>query len=214
MNARRLRRAVWLSAGTKRADVPELSSDRRLNTTTPGPGIRLTDQPTVGEPSGTRRCGTPWLQFQASMNKAFVREPEDTGQRYCPRCGSLGMAVGGETLEAQLVPQARRLISETAWFCPFAQCAVAYFDSLERFVTTDHLLRGVWPKDREAPLCACFGLTREDIEADVAEGGVQRTKEVVTKAKSALADCRRRAASGRSCIAEVQRYYMKLRNSQ
>ena len=29
------------------------------------------------------------------MNKAFVREPDDTGDRYCPKCQSLGEAVGG-----------------------------------------------------------------------------------------------------------------------
>ena len=28
------------------------------------------------------------------MNKAFVREPDDTGQRNCPRCRSLGTPVG------------------------------------------------------------------------------------------------------------------------
>ena len=28
------------------------------------------------------------------MNKAFVREPDDDGRAYCPRCNSLGAPVG------------------------------------------------------------------------------------------------------------------------
>ena len=42
------------------------------------------------------------------MNKAFVREPDDTGAGHCPRCGSLGIAVGAETLAAQLVEAGSR----------------------------------------------------------------------------------------------------------
>lgn len=148
------------------------------------------------------------------MNKAFVREPDDTGERHCPRCGSLGLAVGPETLGAQLTPAALASISPAAFFCPFPQCEVAYFDLYERAVGVESLQRPVWPKDREAPLCACFGLTRDDIEADLAEGGVRRTKECVTRAKSSEARCKTLAASGRSCVAEVQRYYMKLRGGE
>lgn len=145
------------------------------------------------------------------MNKAFVREPEDTGQRYCPRCGSLGEAVGSQTLESLVRPAALAGISTSAFFCSFPQCEVAYFDLIERVITVDQLVRPVWPKDREAPLCSCFGLTRDDIETDVAEGSVERTRAAVTKAKSPAADCVHQAPTGKSCIAEVQRYYMKLR---
>ena len=53
---------------------------------------------------------------------------------------------------------------------------------------------------------------RDDIEADLAEGGVRRTKECVTRAKSSEARCKTLAASGRSCVTEVQRYYMKRRS--
>ncbi len=36
------------------------------------------------------------------MNKAFVREPEDKGERSCPVCGSLGVPVGRETVAVHL----------------------------------------------------------------------------------------------------------------
>jgi hypothetical protein len=145
------------------------------------------------------------------MNKAFVKEPEQTGDATCPRCGSLGTAVTEITLDAQLPADKRRAIGEVGWFCPYAACSVVYFDLFERVVTVESLPKSVWPKDPEAPICGCFGLTREDIEADLAEGGVRRVRAVVARAKSAEARCATCAVSGQSCIGEVQRYYMQRR---
>ncbi|MBX9792356.1 MAG: hypothetical protein K2Y37_25935 [Pirellulales bacterium] len=146
------------------------------------------------------------------MNKAFVREPDDNGQRQCPRCGSLGEAVGPGTVAAHLPGGAESGLADAAFFCPYATCEVAYFDLFERVLTTDRLSRAVWPKDPGAPICACFGFTRDEIEADVREGSVRRTRELVDRAKSPAAHCATASASGRSCVADVQRYYMKLRD--
>lgn len=145
------------------------------------------------------------------MNKAFIREPEDTGQRHCPRCGSLGSLAGAAAVREHLVPEALATISETAWFCPFPRCEVAYFDTFERVATTAQLRYPVWPKDAEAPLCSCFGLLRDDIEQDIREGGVTRVRAVVERAKTPAARCTVLAPDGRPCVAEVQRYYMKRR---
>ena len=148
------------------------------------------------------------------MNKAFVREPDDTGQRNCPRCGSLAVAVGAATLEAQLPAELRAGLSESAWFCPFPRCDVAYFDDFERHVAADTLPKPIWPKSPDAPLCACFGLTLDDIEADLSEGTPRRIRELLDKAKSPAAHCTTLAASGHSCVADVQRTYMKLRQEK
>lgn len=145
------------------------------------------------------------------MNKAFVREPDDTGDWHCPRCGSLGAPVEQPTLIEHLVPAALETLSDSAFFCPFPRCEVAYFDRFERVATTDKLLRAVYPKDLEAPMCACFGLTREDVEQDVREGGVTRVRALLAKSKSPAAHCTLLAADGRCCMPEVQRYFMKLR---
>lgn len=145
------------------------------------------------------------------MNKAFVREPEDTGQRHCPKCQSLAAAATAEAVEEHLTSEALANISRTAWFCPFPRCEVVYFDTFERIATIEQLKYPVWPKDPDAPLCSCFGLKREDIEQDIQEGGVTRTREAVTKAKSSAARCATLAPDGHSCVAEVQRYYMKLK---
>ncbi len=88
-----------------------------------------------------------------------------------------------------------------------------YFDTFERVTTVDQLRYPVWPKDPEAPLCSCFGLTRDDVEQDIHERGVQRVRAVIEKAKSPEARCQSLAPDGHSCVAEVQRYYMKLRQA-
>lgn len=142
------------------------------------------------------------------MNKAFLREP-DRSADYCPRCGSQGEPVGRETLQEFLSEAQRRSLAEPANFCPSPQCDVVYFDSFERIVLTGDLSRPVYPKDPTAPLCACLGLTAEDVERDVAEGVTTRVKAAVEKAKSPTARCRQSAANGRPCIAFVQKYYMQ-----
>ncbi len=142
------------------------------------------------------------------MNKAFVRDPEQTAD-YCPRCGSKGEIVFRETIAAHAVADARRRLSEPANFCPKPACEVAYFDSFERIIAVGELRRAVYPKDPEAPICACFGLTREDIERDLEEGTPTRVRALLVKANSPAAQCRELAANGQSCAAYVQKYYMQ-----
>ena len=112
------------------------------------------------------------------MNKAFVREPEDTGTANCPRCGSLGVAVGSETLTAQLVPYDRRNLPESAYDRPYPRCEVGYFDQFDRWVASDKLLHPAYPEDPEAPICPCFDVSPEEVEADVREGGTRRVKQL------------------------------------
>jgi hypothetical protein len=145
------------------------------------------------------------------MNKAFIREPDETSDRNCPRCGSLGVAVAAETLDAQLSGAARRLVAESAWFCPFARCEVIYFDAFERVVNAETFGKPVYPKDPDAPICSCFGLGIDEIEQDIAEGGVARVRELVNKAKTPTARCALLAPSGQCCVPEVQRAFMQLR---
>ena len=147
------------------------------------------------------------------MNKAFVREPDQTAD-YCPRCGSKGESVGSKTLAAYLTDEQRKRITDPANFCPTPQCQVVYFDAFERVILANELVRPVYPKDPNAPICACFGLTRADIEQDVQEGVVMRTKAALEKAKSPEARCMQTAANGRPCVAYVQKYYMQCRSGQ
>lgn len=146
------------------------------------------------------------------MNKAFVREPDDTGEQNCPQCGSKGYAVRPETLAAHLSEETRKGLAELAYFCPFPRCAVGYFDAFERTVPATAVQDLTAPKDPTGPLCNCFAFTLDDIEADLAEGGVARTKAHVARANSPEARCLTAAPDGRSCVTEVQRCFMRRRS--
>ncbi|MCH8044742.1 MAG: hypothetical protein IID44_13600 [Planctomycetes bacterium] len=143
------------------------------------------------------------------MNKAFVREPEFNGRAYCPRCESLGTPVGEATLDRHVQEQPRSRMGDSAWFCDFPRCDVAYFNLFEQFVTVDELQRAVYPKDAAAPICVCFGFTTEDIDADVRAAAPSRIRELLAKSKSSEAQCAALAADGRCCMREIQRLYMK-----
>jgi hypothetical protein len=142
------------------------------------------------------------------MNKAFLREPDQSDSR-CPACLAIGQSVGAPTLAAQLPGELRRRFADSAWFCRTETCPVVYFDDFGARVERAELPRAVPIKDADAPLCGCFGLTREDIETDVAEGVVTRTKAVVLKAQSPDARCETQSPSGQPCVAEVQSYYVR-----
>jgi hypothetical protein len=148
---------------------------------------------------------------QEAMNKAFVREPDNTAAAHCPRCGSLGIAVGGETLRAHLDANALRPLAETAFYCPFPKCEVGYFDQFEQTVAADLIRNPAFPKDPQAPICNCFGFTIEEIEADLRDGSPKRVRELLTRSKSAEAHCQTASPDGRCCMAEVQRTYLRAR---
>lgn len=145
------------------------------------------------------------------MNKAFVREPDDNGQRNCPRCGALGLPVGEEAVAGHLDPQRPRTVGEPAFFCPTPTCEVVYFDLFDRVATTGVLRGPVYPKDPAAPVCVCFGLTREEIEEAARGGDLSRIREIIAHARSPAARCFLLSPEGRSCVAEVQRCFIRYR---
>lgn len=90
------------------------------------------------------------------MNKAFVREADEIRDR-CPVCGSAGVAVFEATLQAWLNPDQKENLSSLAFFCSHETCQIAYFDAFERTISADEVSAPFWPKDRNAPICPCFG---------------------------------------------------------
>jgi hypothetical protein len=145
------------------------------------------------------------------MNKAFVREPEDDGRAYCPRCRSLGQPVGPGPLDTHIQQASRPKMHDAAWFCGYPHCEVAYFNQFEAVVLTSELKSPVYPKDLDAPICACFGLNYEDVAADVQEAAPTRIRNLLAKSKSSAARCETLAPNGRCCIGAVQELYTKLR---
>jgi hypothetical protein len=142
------------------------------------------------------------------MNKAFVKDHEPINDR-CPLCGSIGRTVPHEALVAHVMGDIAGHVSEPALFCPLPSCDVVYFDQFGRRVSPEMIKRPIYPKDDEAPICACFGLTREQIEQDCDEGVVTRCRGLVAKSKSSEARCSELAPDGRSCVPEMQRYYLR-----
>ena len=148
---------------------------------------------------------------ECGVNKAFVREPEFDGRAYCPRCGALGTPVGAAAMDVHIMRAARSRLADAAWFCAYPPCQVAYFNLFESVVTVDELNAPVTPKDPLAPLCACFGLTADDVRADVAEGTPTRIRALVARSQSPEARCTALAASGQCCLPEVRKLYLRLR---
>jgi hypothetical protein len=146
------------------------------------------------------------------MNKAFVREPDFDGRAFCPRCGALGVQVETAPLDAHIRPDARSKLGDSAWFCNFPRCDVAYFNLFEAVVLVDELKAPVYPKDLDAPMCACFGFAYDDVEADVRDGKPSRIRELLARSQSSEARCAELAADGRCCMSAVQELYMRLRS--
>jgi hypothetical protein len=147
------------------------------------------------------------------MNKAFIREPDFDGRAFCPRCRSLGLAVEHGPLDVHIRQESRGKLGDTAWFCNYPRCEVAYFNLFDAVVMRDELKALIYPFELDAPICACFGLSYDDVEADVRDGAPRRIRELLAKSKSPAARCESVAADGRCCMPAVQELYMRLRES-
>ena len=104
------------------------------------------------------RSGPKCYRNDSAMNKAFVREPDDDGRAFCPKCGTLGVPVNGGPLDTHIRSESRSKMVDAAWFCGFPRCDVAYFNLFGSVVLMDELKSPVYPYDANAPICACFGL--------------------------------------------------------
>lgn len=146
------------------------------------------------------------------MNKAFVREPDFDGQAYCPRCGTLGVPVHEGPLDTYIPTDLRSKMHGAAWFCNYAHCDIAYFNLFESVIEVDQLTLPIYPYDLDAPICACFHFTYEDVEADVREGPPTRIRQLLAKSESPDAHCETLSPDGRCCLPKVQKLFMKLRS--
>ena len=148
------------------------------------------------------------------MNKAFVREPDADARLLCPRCASPGTAVGNSPVETYVRPESQAALRDAAWYCGNSACEVAYFNMFEQTVCVSELVTPVYPYDLDAPMCACFGFTSDDVEADIEDGQPVRIRVLLAKSQSPQARCQTLAVDGNCCMREVQRLYMKLRSER
>src|SRR6185436_19237031 len=122
------------------------------------------------------------------MSRAFMKDPEP-GEPRCPVCGGLGEPVGPATLDAHVSGAPRTALGGSAFYCAAPSCRTAYFSAWGAVVSADQLARAAWPKDPEAPVCACFGIKAADVISDAREGRKDRIKELVERSKGPDARC-------------------------
>ena len=115
--------------------------------------------------------------------------------------------MGPPTLEAQLPPDLRAPLGGTAFFCVNPGCPTGYFNAWGAAVPAERLASRAWPKDPEAPICPCFGITADEIASDARDGKKERVRDLVERAKGAEARCRERCPDGRPCIPRVLRHF-------
>lgn len=145
------------------------------------------------------------------MNKAFVKEDDDKEPR-CPQpegCGGPGVTVPPNTVAAQASDAAAAKLSDHVLYCLDPGCAVGYFDPWGASVPANDLASLSWPKDPTAPLCPCFGLTREDVVEDAERKDPSRLRDLIEKSSGPAASCATRTPDGRCCVTEARRLYMK-----
>ncbi len=145
------------------------------------------------------------------MSRAFIKEAEAPGPA-CPSppgCGGAGVPVSRVTLLARLGPDVAARLEGEAFFCPDPACPVAYFDTRGERATRDELLEPAFLKHQGAPLCACFGVSREAIEDLARRGDKAGMRAFLERAGSPEARCASRAADGRSCATEARRVFLR-----
>ncbi|MFM7055318.1 MAG: hypothetical protein ACKO2P_00200 [Planctomycetota bacterium] len=143
------------------------------------------------------------------MNKAFVREPDADARVNCPQCGGLAVEVSASPLNEHICDEHRSRLGDSGWCCRTPACEVVYFDMFEQRVLLAQLRQPLYPKSPSAAVCACFGMTLDDIEADLRDGQPRRIRELYAKSRSAAAQCERLSMDGRCCLPEVQRLYLR-----
>lgn len=145
------------------------------------------------------------------MSRAFIKEEETVGPR-CPSppgCDGAGVPVSHATLQARLGPAATARFTGETFFCPDPACEVAYFDAGGERAKRDELLAPAWPKSPSAPLCACFGVSRQAIEDFGRRGDKAAMRAFLERTASVEARCELSAADGRCCATEARRVFLR-----
>lgn len=128
----------------------------------------------------------------------------------CPECGQRGRALKGETLAAQLQPEAcvERQTLEGYRFCGTGECDVVYFGdgSAPPFHTKDLKL----PVFQKSPnpdrfVCYCFKHSVRSLQEEVQRDGSSVVPDDITaKCKAGLDACHLKNPQGVCCLGNVR----------
>lgn len=145
------------------------------------------------------------------MNKAFIKEDDDKEPR-CPApegCGGPGIVVPPETAAAQAPGTLLASFSREVLYCANPGCPTAYFDPWGASIPVTALTSVPYPKDPSAPLCACFGISPEDIIDDAERKDPSRIRDLIAKAEGPLASCATKTPDGQCCLPEARKLFMR-----
>ena len=128
----------------------------------------------------------------------------------CPISGTAGKGVDLVTVKALLTAAAlRRLDGKTYRFCPEPSCDLVYFDRQAGsvFVKQDLSVRvGLKETEDPIPVCYCFGLTKADLRADIANrGGTDAPQWIAAEIRSGHCACEVRNPEGSCCLGNVSK---------
>jgi len=135
-----------------------------------------------------------------------MKESEQAEPR-CPECGALGEQVGLVTLKGHLEPDDCSSLGERAYYCVNSGCHTAYFNTWGVSVPFERMTRTAYPKDPEAPLCPCFGMSVSDVVEDARQGKRDRIRDLATKSQGPDARCAETCPHGVTRLPRVLRLF-------
>jgi hypothetical protein len=140
------------------------------------------------------------------MSRAFMKESEPADPR-CPECSALGEPVGLVTLKGHLEPEDCSSLGAKAFYCVNSGCHTAYFNAWGVSVPFERMTRTAYPKDPDAPICPCFGMTVAEVVEDARAGNRDRIRDLATRAQGPQAHCAENCPDGTTCLPRVLRLF-------
>ena len=128
----------------------------------------------------------------------------------CPSCGNRSKQVDTLTVKSLVRRLPIGMPHTQYYFCAAPGCDVVYFAShadAPSFGRSDLSVR-VGAKETEDPIsvCYCFGVTRKDIEDEVAQTGHSTIGERITaEVKAGNCACEVKTPSGKCCLGDITR---------
>lgn len=128
----------------------------------------------------------------------------------CPQNDNRGKPVQLITLKSLLKPSAlERLEPASEYrFCETAECSVVYFSTIGDTFTIQDLKVPIFQKDNsaDAPVCYCFGWSRQRLQNELALTGIGTAIESITAhIQAKRCGCEVNNPQGSCCLGNVRR---------
>ena len=126
----------------------------------------------------------------------------------CPVCGQKGRSVQIFTIRSLLKEQlSSAILNEDYSFCLNPECNTVYFSATKDSIFQKHDLKirvGLKEKTQPRTLCYCFGITIEDVHAEIREKGKSTIEsDISEKVEAGLCHCEDANPEGRCCLGRV-----------